>query len=177
MQQRIVNNNNNAFFLCTLQNIQTNKGTERLIRNTKIDFVASFHPEHQSFSHTEKKSSFLDPQRREEDKTLPDWTGTARFNGACASRGQRSVVSPVSSLPVSPSEAFSRPVTSDLSSPTASSQSPPPPAIPPTSCKGACVCFTCLLSFCRGREWRFFCEPPERLCFVRRAAGRQQTSV
>lgn len=129
-----------------IENIQTCKGTEIGIRKTKIAFVTSFtqrlHSEHQSFSNTEKKikkSSFLDPQRREEDETLSSWAGTARFNGACASRGQRSVVSPVPSLPVSPSEAFSRPVTSDLSSPTACAQGTL--LTPPTPCKGPCVCF------------------------------------
>lgn len=105
-------------------------------------------------------------------KLSPKRTETARFNGACASRGQRSVVSPVPSPPVNPSEAFRCPVTSDLSAPTACSQSFS------HSLQGSIyICSHVFLALFESLYWSFLSALPEWLRFVCQAAGKLQTSL
>lgn len=85
---------------------QNSTDTQTQNRSANRVFVASltqgFHPECQSLPHTEKKIELPRSTATREGRPPPppqSGRGAARSNGACASRGQRSAVSPAPGRP------------------------------------------------------------------------------
>lgn len=128
-----------------------------------------FHPKYQSFSPTQRKLSFLDPQCREEDETLPERTGTARLM-VCVQRSEFGGVSCTQPTRWSlggfrPPSHFQSVLTHTVGENRVS------PANPSHSSQGALRLFTCLWTLFGGRDRSFFSDLPERLRFVAAQQG------